>query len=117
MESIQALGRPTVNEFANFMQISSPNATYKVNSLIKKGYIRKIQSKNDRREFHLQVTQKYADYYNISAAYIMQVMERIVNRFSAEECKKLEEVMTIISKELMPEVQLPEENSLNAKDA
>lgn len=63
MESIMALGRPTVNEFATFMCISPPNAAYKVNSLVKKGYIRKIQSPSDRREFHLEVTQKYIDYY------------------------------------------------------
>ena len=44
MESIMALGRPTVNEFATFMCISPPNAAYKVNSLVKKGYIRKVQS-------------------------------------------------------------------------
>ena len=49
MESIMALGRPTVNEFATFMCISPPNAAYKVNSLVKKGYIRKIQSPSDRR--------------------------------------------------------------------
>ena len=58
METILALGRPTVNEFASFMNISSPNAAYKVNSLIKKGYINKVQSKEDRREYHLEVTQK-----------------------------------------------------------
>lgn len=40
MESIQALGSPTINEFATFMCISSPNAAYKVNSLVKKGYVR-----------------------------------------------------------------------------
>ena len=33
MEAIQALGSPTVNEFATFMRISPPNAAYKVNSL------------------------------------------------------------------------------------
>ena len=70
MESIMALGRPTVNEFATFMCISPPNAAYKVNSLVKKGYIRKIQSPSDRREFHLEVTQKYIDYYNISSNYV-----------------------------------------------
>ena len=64
MEAIQALGSPTVNEFATFMRISPPNAAYKVNSLIKKGYIRKVQSSDDRREYHLEITQKYIDYYN-----------------------------------------------------
>ncbi|MCI8439185.1 MAG: MarR family transcriptional regulator [Oscillospiraceae bacterium] len=107
MESIQALGSPTVNEFATFMCISTPNAAYKVNSLVEKGYIRKIRSEKDRREYHLEVTQKYLDYYNISTSYIAQVMERIVERFPPEECAKLEEMLEIVSRELMPEIRLP----------
>ncbi len=109
MEAIQALGRPSVNEFATFMCISPPNAAYKVNSLIKKGYLRKVQSPDDRREYHLEVTQKYVDYYNISISYMMEVMDRIAARFSPEDRTKLEDMLTIISRELMPEVQLPPE--------
>ena len=107
VESIQALGSPTVNEFATFMRISTPNAAYKVNSLVDKGYIRKIRSEKDRREYHLEVTQKYLDYYNISTAYMSQVMDRILQRFSPEECAKLEEMLEVVSQELMPEIRLP----------
>ena len=49
MEIIQALGTPTVNEFASFVQISPPNAAYKVNNLIQKGYLKKVRSETDRR--------------------------------------------------------------------
>ena len=108
MESIMALGSPTVNEFATFMRISPPNAAYKVNSLVKKGYIRKVQSPDDRREYHLVVTQKYIDYYNISASYTTEVVKRANQRFTPEECSKLEQMLTIVSRELMPEVVLPE---------
>ena len=108
MESIMALGSPTVNEFATFMRISPPNAAYTVNSLVKKGYIRKVQSPDDRREYHLEVTQKYIDYYNISAAYTTEVVARVNRRFPPEDCAKLEEMLTIVSRELMPEVVLPE---------
>lgn len=107
METILALGRPTVNEFATFMCISPPNAAYKVNSLVKKGYIDRVQSETDRREFHLEVTQKYIDYYNISSAYQSVVMERISKRFSPEECAKFEQMLYIISQELMPEIPIP----------
>lgn len=109
METILALGRPSINEFATFMRISSPNAAYKVNSLIKKGYIRKVQSETDRREYHLEVTQKYIDYYNISSQYTDMVMDRICERFSPEECKKLTEMLEIVSHELMPEVNIPDQ--------
>lgn len=106
METILALGSPTINEFASFMCISSPNAAYKVNSLIKKGYLRKVQSEADRREYHLEVTQKYINYYNISANYLVEVMDRIASRFTPEENDTLERMLTIVSHELMPEIDI-----------
>ena len=109
METIQALGTPTVNEFATFMRISPPNAAYKINSLVQKGYVQKIQSPEDKREYHLAVTQKYIDYYNVSYRYLSTVMDRIKERFPAQDVEKLEEMLTIISDELMPELnQLPD---------
>lgn len=104
VEVIYALSRPTVNEFATFAQISAPNAAYKVNSLIKKGYIRKVQNEHDKREYHLEVTEKYLSYYGITYDYIEVVMGRIRTRFSPEEVEKLEEMLKVISEELMPEV-------------
>lgn len=109
METIQALGEPTVNEFASFMRISLPNATYKINSLIRKGYVEKIQSQDDRREYHLRPTEKYQRYYDISNAYVHTVMERIQQRFPAEDCARLEEMLTVLCDELMPEVHLPDD--------
>lgn len=38
----------------------SENAAYKINNLIKKGYLNKVRSENDRREDHLEVTEKPA---------------------------------------------------------
>lgn len=107
MEIIMALGRPTINEFARFVDISPPNAAYKVNSLIQKGYVRKEQSASDKREYYLEVTQKYIDYYNISYRYLGTVMGRIKARFPDEDVKRLEEMLRVISAELMPEISLP----------
>ena len=106
MESIQALGRPTVNEFAHFMRISPPNAAYKVNSLMRKGYIEKVQSASDRREYHLRPTQKFLDYYNLSSAYVQEVMNRVRERFTPEEVAQMDRVLRIVGQELMPEVDL-----------
>lgn len=107
METVQALGAPTIHEFASFMRISPPNAAYKVNSLIKKGYLSKHQSPIDRREYHLEVTDKYLAYYNISSSYTKVVEARIQERFSPEDCVKLQEMLSIISNELMSEVVMP----------
>ena len=44
MEGIMAMGEPTIAEFSRMMGISTPNAAYKIGSLVKKGYVEKIQS-------------------------------------------------------------------------
>ena len=104
MEIIYALKNPTVNEFARVTNISSPNAAYKVNNLIKKGYLKKVQSQTDKREYHLEVTQKYLDYYNISYNYMDVVMNRIKERLEPEELKTMIKILRIMDEELMPEV-------------
>ena len=104
VEVIYALNRPTVSEYANFLNISHPNAAYKISSLVRKGYIEKIRSENDRREFHLEVTDKFHVYNDLKNSYIVKVMERIHERFSEEDVKKLEEILRTISSELMTEI-------------
>ena len=106
MEGIMAMGEPTIAEFSRMMQISTPNAAYKIGSLVKKGYVEKIQSTTDRREYHLRPTQKYIDYYNISYSYLSTVIERVRQRFPEEDVDKLEEMLSVISNELMPELDM-----------
>ena len=106
IEIIHAMGTPTIGEFASFIQISSPNAAYKVNSLIKKGYVRKVQSEDDKREYHLEVTDKYYEYYNMNAVYVKKVTERMRERFTKEELEVLDKVLMVMSSELMPEVEV-----------
>lgn len=103
VEIIYALQEPTVSQFARFLKISLPNATYKVNMLIRKGYVVKVNSETDRREVHLHLTEKFWDYNAINHNYISTVMQRIRDRFSSEETEQLSRMLTIISKELMPE--------------
>lgn len=104
IEIIYAMGRPTVSEFASFIQISSPNAAYKINSLVKKGYLNKVQSQEDKREYFLEVTEKYLKYHHITTNYVDVVTERMKERFTEEELKVLEKLLVIVHDELTPEV-------------
>lgn len=106
MEIIYAMNRPSVNEFARLANISPQNAAYKVNKLIEKGYLRKVQSTEDKREYYLEVTEKYLDYYNLSYTYLETVMKRMEKRFSKDELKVMEQVLNVMNIELMPEVSL-----------
>ncbi len=64
LECIYLMEKPTITQFAQFLEISSPNATYKVKQLIKKGFIRKEKLKKDGRKFILVPTQKFFDFYD-----------------------------------------------------
>lgn len=101
MEIIHALGKPTVSKFASFTSLSSANAADKINNLVKKGYLNKVQSDEDKRIYYLEVTPKYIDYYNISYQYLKEVMSKLENRFTSEENMVLEKMLRVMSEEIM----------------
>ena len=103
LEVIQMLNTPTVDQFADFLNISQSNATYKVNSLIKKGYLERQNSQLDRREYHLILSEKYYNYIGLLSSYESTVTQRMIDRFPPEDIAKFDEMLRIISQELMPE--------------
>ena len=103
VELIYALDRPTINEFARFAQLSAPNAAYKVSCLVNKGYVNKVQSQKDKREYHLEVTDKYMEIYGVTYDYTRLLIKRIRERFSLEEVETLEKILRVVDEELMPE--------------
>ncbi|MCI8653683.1 MAG: winged helix-turn-helix transcriptional regulator [Angelakisella sp.] len=115
VEVIYALGRPTINQFAHFVQISQANAAYKVACLIRKGYLTKERSTQDKREYHLAVTDKYLEYNGISYDYVRLVVDRARKRFPPADVRKLEEMLTVIARELMPEIPLPGDANFSSK--
>ena len=106
LEVIYMLGQPTVSQFADFLNISQSNATYKVNNLIKKGYLERQNSTVDRREYHLILSDKYFAYMDIYANYELTVMRRVMERFPEEDVACFDRILQVMSSELMPECKL-----------
>lgn len=100
-EVIFLLDRPTVKEFAEFLHISQPNATYKINQLTAKGYLKKDPSPQDKREFRLEVTDKFADYYCTSAPFIGDMLQNVRTIFTSEEVEQLERMIRRITDEAL----------------
>ncbi|MDR1563668.1 MAG: MarR family winged helix-turn-helix transcriptional regulator [Oscillospiraceae bacterium] len=103
-EAINALHEPTIKEFADFVNISPENAAYKVQNLIKKGYVTKVRSETDRREYHLCLTARFYEYLSMSTDYIGIVLSRMQGRFSEAETEVFERILRVMSTELMPEI-------------
>ena len=70
---------------------------------MKKGYLVRQNSSTDRREYHLVLSEKYYRYEELMTSYEHTVIERIKERFSPEDLKKFDEMLGVISHELMPE--------------
>lgn len=103
LEVIKMLDQPTVGRFADFLNISQSNATYKVNSLIKKGYLERQNSQTDRREYHLVLSEKFYNYENLFSSYERTVIQRVRERLPEADVEKFDEILQIMSRELMPE--------------
>jgi DNA-binding MarR family transcriptional regulator len=97
VEAIFLLNRPTVHQFANFVNISQPNATYRISNLISKGYVRKVLSEDDRREYFLEVTDKFSKNYGMNASFNAQLMNNIRDTFSPEEIIQIEKFIKKIN--------------------
>lgn len=104
LELITALRRPTINDFAHYAGLSGPNAAYRINRLINKGYVSKVQSQKDKREYHLRPMPKYRENYGSALEYINLVADRMKERFSAEEIEQFDQMLYTVATELMPEM-------------
>ena len=103
VDVIYLLQEPTIKEFADCLGISQPNATYKVNHLIQKGYVQKTPSQEDRREAHLHVTDKYMRYWNESNGSLTRALTVLQDRFSADEVATFTRMLQELT-EILPEV-------------
>lgn len=104
VEVVNTLERPTIKELTEFMDTSQSNMTYRVSNIIKKGYLKKIQSEEDKREYYLEATDKFYKYYDIRTQYINTVLDRLEEKISEEEMNVLIKILDSMSNELMPEV-------------
>lgn len=106
VDVIYLLRGPTVKQFADCIGISQPNATYKVNNLIQKGYIRKTPSPEDRREAHLHVTDKFMRYCTESDGALARAVRSLKERFSPEELRTFARVLQSLT-ELISKTEKP----------
>ena len=100
VDVIHLLGKPTLGEFAECLGISQPNATYKVNNLMSKGYVLKKTSESDRRECRLCVTDKFMDYYDAQKEFIGSAVGKLEDEFSERELETFERVLQALTRAL-----------------
>lgn len=93
VDAIYLLNEPTIKQFSEYLGISQPNATYKINSLSDKGYVVKVPSEDDKREFHLQVTDKFFGYLDMRSQFLSDSVSSLENKYSKEELELFEKML------------------------
>lgn len=97
---IDSLEKPTVNELVKILGISQPNISYKINTLVSKGYVEKVQSKEDGREFILRLTDRFKTYKKIAFSSISEVMDRLEEKLSKEDMENIYNSLDLIKAEM-----------------
>ncbi len=103
-EVIYLLDRPTIGEFADFIGISQPNASYKVNSLVTKGYLARVCGDDDHREAHLHVTKKFLDYYGRQLPDTKSAVADVLSSFTEQEVRLLSRLFGRLNRHLTARV-------------
>lgn len=101
LDIIYMLGNPTILEYAKYMGISQPNATYKINQMIEKGYLIKEVSQQDKRSYHLKVTQKFLDCYRVNDYYIHTILNDIEKSFNIEEIDLITKMLEKVKEKML----------------
>ena len=100
LDVIYMLKSPTILEYAKYMGISQPNATYKINQMITKGYLTKEVCEEDKRAYRLNVTQKFLDCYRDNDRFIKEILGRIQDTFEKEDVERLENLLREVKAQL-----------------
>ena len=100
VEVIYLLNEPTMKEFADYIDISPPNATYKVNNLVAKGYACKTISEDDKRECRVTVGERFYKYYGNSTRFIDNAVDALREDYSEDELKTFEKVLHSLNRHI-----------------
>ena len=90
METINHLHNPNLTELAAEMNLTKPTVKVAIDKLIKKDYIYRIQSDEDRRSAHLHLTEKGKQINEMHDFAHQKMSEIIGNNLQENEIEQLE---------------------------
>ena len=97
VDVIYLLKKPSIKQLSETLGISQPNATYKVNNLVAKGYVEKSIPVEDRRECRLSVAERFHRYYDKSDAFIDRAVAQLRGQFTPSEMETFSRVLQALN--------------------
>ncbi len=89
MEAIIRLGHPSFGELAGELGITRPSVTAIVARLAAAGYVEKVQDPEDRRSFHVVLTEKGEAFSRLHRDIHRRIARALTARLDADEVRQL----------------------------
>jgi DNA-binding MarR family transcriptional regulator len=93
IEAIGTLGIPTISEVADKLAITKASVTNGINKLISLGYVVKSQSSQDRRVYHVSLTEAGTQIIQAKYRALQDYGEFIRSALSEEEVRQFESIL------------------------
>ena len=93
IEAVDMEGARNMTSVANTLGVTTGTLTIAVNSLVKKGYVERVRSEEDRRVVLISLSEKGRKAYLHHQRFHEQMIEAIVEELSAEEQVVLEKAL------------------------
>lgn len=96
LKAIDTLGSPTFGELAQRLNLAKPTVTNGVNRLISRGLVQKAQSLEDKRVYHIYITNKGCDLVEAYKEVYRDYARNLVGILTPSEVETLIQLFTKI---------------------
>jgi DNA-binding MarR family transcriptional regulator len=86
----------TISQIANSLNIAKSSVTLKVQELERMGLVYKVQSKTDKRQFYLKLTEKSKELSQVYNIGISKSIKEISKKYSKQDIRNFIEMLEII---------------------
>jgi DNA-binding MarR family transcriptional regulator len=98
IDAISGLGEPTITEIAEKLNITKASVTSGINKLVNLGYLIKTQSNQDRRVFHVSLTNAGGRLIKAKYQALKEYGEFIAAALTVEEASQFEGILSKLVK-------------------
>jgi DNA-binding MarR family transcriptional regulator len=100
LDLIARLGNPTPTELARALEVSKPTVSVAIDHLEEAGYVRKVQSDEDRRSYHLHLSEKGEQFSRTHANVHRAIVQMLTAGLDESEVAQLTALMAKVLKRI-----------------
>ncbi|WP_099188264.1 MarR family winged helix-turn-helix transcriptional regulator [Tepidibacter mesophilus] len=103
LEYIYTLNNPTFSQLAHALNVSKPSVTAMIKRLTDKGYVKKLNSEQDKREFHIYLTDRGKEILDAELEIYKSFADKISECLSEDEMKLFSSLVLKITSKIKKE--------------